>query len=127
MSCISYSWRRCKIKKKPFLLLVSDLHRVGVPHGVGVVGKHLLRAVVGRRVEVLLVCTVVVALGDDAAAHGRLVVGLEVDVVDVALELHRQRPGRPGVDKARPEACRSEDVMFTVRVVIVSCHIHELL
>lgn len=69
----------------------------------------------------------VVALGDDAAAHGRLVVGLEVDVVDVALELHGQRPGRPSVDKARPVACRSEDVVFRARVAIASCYIYELL
>lgn len=84
---------------------MGDLHRVGVPHGVGVVGQHLLRAVVGRRVEVLVARAVVVALGDDAAAHGRLVVGLEVDVVDVALELHGERPGRPSVDKTRPVPC----------------------
>lgn len=97
---------------------MGDLHRVGVTHGVGVVSKHLLGAVVGRRVEVVVAGAVVVALGDDAAAHSRLVVSLEVNVVDVTLELHGQRPGRPSVDEARSVACRSEDVTFTARVAI---------
>lgn len=106
---------------------MSDLHRVGIPHGVGVVGQHLLRAVVGRRVKVLVAGAVVVALGDDAAPYGRLVVSLEVDVIDVALELHGQRPGRPSVDKAWSVACGGEDVMFTARVAIDPCYKYELL
>ena len=81
---------------------MRDFDRVGVPDGVSVVRQHLLGAVVGAGVE-LGVLGLVVALGDDPTLYGRLVVRLQVHVVDPTLEHHGQGPGRAGVDETGAE------------------------
>lgn len=92
-------------------LLVGNFHWVWVSNSVGVVRQHLLWAIVCRRVK-LWVLRVEVALGDDAAADGWLIVGLEINVVYVAFKLHGQRSGRPGVDKAWPITYLNKSIIF---------------
>ena len=89
------------IFRESAFLLVGNFHRVWISHSVGIVRQHFLRTVIRAQIK-LWVVWVVVTLWDDAAADSWLIVCLKVDIIDLTLELNRQRPGLPGVNKARP-------------------------
>lgn len=83
---------------------MGNFDRVGVSHCICVICQHFLRAVVRLHV-VVQVLWVEVAFGDDAAADGRWVIRLQVDIINLTLELHGEGSSMPCVDKPRTVTC----------------------